>query len=371
MRTLAVLLSVLTAITVVAGAPAAHAEGRTEVPAERAQALLATWLAAQNRGDFAAYQALYAADFHGVRRSGARVIRLDRAGWLKDRARMFKQPMKVSAGAPQIGPAERGVALLFEQTFASGSYRDVGQKRLVVVDEGGALRIASEEMLSSDLRPEPLKPTDAALVRCLFPAFDEVHRKVGGAQVVAVSSAASGPQRVVAVELAGRTAVVGVCGEDGASLGTTNLPERDSYLDACMILDARNCQEQDGRLQLGGIRLLPRFFEVTAGAFAFGVERTSSADSSDATGPGEEVQVKTLHVFFPVGGKLARVLTLASEGGRSDAELSDRFSTSFSQERPGELRATRTLMKGVYPDGRKETTRRLRWRWNGRHLVGG
>lgn len=364
MRTLATLLILI--LLLLCAAPA-HAE----ITAAQAQALLTAWLTAQNRGDLAAYQALYAAGFRGVRRSGARVTRLDRAGWIQDRARMFRRPMKVAATAPQISPAEGGVALLFEQTWASGSYRDVGQKRMVLIEEGGAARIASEEMISSDLRPEPLKPAEAALVRCLFPTFDEPHRQVGGARVEAVSAAQSGPLRLAAIQLTGRPTAVGVCGEDGQPLGLTSLPARDSYVEACMILDASNCEEQDRRLQLGAIRIDPRFFEVSPGEWAFAVERSASADSSDEQGPGEEVRVTTLYAFHRVGGKLTRVLTLPSEGGRSDVELSDGFTSSFAQERPGELRLTRTLSKGVYPDGRKETTRRLRFRWNGRRLTGG
>jgi hypothetical protein len=52
-------------------------------PTREARALFDDWLAAQNDGDFAAYQKLYGADFSGVRRSGPRTVALDRAGWLK------------------------------------------------------------------------------------------------------------------------------------------------------------------------------------------------------------------------------------------------------------------------------------------------
>jgi hypothetical protein len=60
------------------------------------QAAFEGWLKAQNDGDFAAYSALYAAEFTGVRRSGPEKRHFDRDGWLKDRARMFKAKMKVT-----------------------------------------------------------------------------------------------------------------------------------------------------------------------------------------------------------------------------------------------------------------------------------
>lgn len=40
----------------------------------------------------------------------------------------------------------------------------MGQKRVVVTEEGGQLRILREEMLDSDLRPEPLPAAQAAQV---------------------------------------------------------------------------------------------------------------------------------------------------------------------------------------------------------------
>lgn len=344
---------------------------RAEVSAAAAQALLGAWLRAQNQGDFAAYQALYASDFRGVRRSGKQAVPLDREGWLKDRARMFRKPMKVSASAPQVSREGAAVVLLFEQTWASGTYRDVGQKRLVVVEEGGAARIGREELLASDLRPEPLKPEEAALVRCLFPAFDEVHRKVGGALVQRVQGAPSPPEQLVVVELAGRPPTVGVCGPEGKALGAASLPERESLLDACQILDASGCQQHEERVQLGPIRLRPRLIELAPGQWAFGVERGASADSSDEQGPGEEVRVTTLYAFRLGAGKLERVLTVPIEGGRSDVELSDSFQSDLAQDRPGQLRLLRTIRKGVYPDGVKERTQRLRYRWNGRQLSGG
>src|SRR5262249_27020631 len=82
MRLIAV--AVLVALGGLARADTAGADLSPEV-----RALVDAWLAAQNRGDFAAYEKLYAQKFTGVRRSGTRTVSLDRAGWMRDRKRMF------------------------------------------------------------------------------------------------------------------------------------------------------------------------------------------------------------------------------------------------------------------------------------------
>lgn len=118
--------------------------------------LVDRWLEAQNKGDFATYQSLYANRFTGIRRSGPRTARLDRAGWMRDRARMFKSPMQVSATDRKIAAASTVVT--FTQTWQSGTYKDVGPKRLVIVVEKGAPKIAREELLASNLeKPAPFR----------------------------------------------------------------------------------------------------------------------------------------------------------------------------------------------------------------------
>ena len=78
------------------GSEAAPAEAEKEVADEthlaqvkeaktEAEALLKAWLAAQNEGDFEAYQALYAKKFEGIKRVGAREFHFDHDGWLEDR----------------------------------------------------------------------------------------------------------------------------------------------------------------------------------------------------------------------------------------------------------------------------------------------
>lgn len=117
--------------------------------AETPEAFVARWLEAQNRGDFAAYEALYAEGFSGVRSSGRRAVALDRAAWMKDRARMFRKPMVVEARGVKSSPAPGGRYVELEQTWASGEYKDVGQKRILLVEVDGAWRIAREELLES------------------------------------------------------------------------------------------------------------------------------------------------------------------------------------------------------------------------------
>jgi hypothetical protein len=133
---------------VIACATVARADVAASDAAE-ARALVDAWLKAQNAGDFAAYSALYATRFTGVRRSGPRTVRLDRAGWMKDRARMFAKPMVVAAENVKIAASPALSRAGFVQKWASGSYSDAGDKQLVLVREGGALKIAQEELLAT------------------------------------------------------------------------------------------------------------------------------------------------------------------------------------------------------------------------------
>lgn len=116
-----------------------------------AQALVTAWIAAQNSSDFDAYQKLYAAKFEGIKRVGAKKFSYAREGWLKDRKRMFAKKMDVSAADVEIALAGRSAIARFEQTWASGTFKDVGPKQLVLVLEGDVLRISREEMLESTL----------------------------------------------------------------------------------------------------------------------------------------------------------------------------------------------------------------------------
>jgi hypothetical protein len=119
-------------------------------------------LRAQNAGDFDGYSKLYAKKFAGVRRSANRVVKLDYAGWLADRRRMFKKPMVVAMDGLAIKAVGLALVADFRQTFSQGTYKDEGPKHMRLVREGGALRIASEELLQSNVAapaPEPEEET--------------------------------------------------------------------------------------------------------------------------------------------------------------------------------------------------------------------
>ena len=85
-----------------------------------------------------------------MRRSGSRTVQLDRAGWMRDRQRMFAKPMKVSASDLRVAGTPASARVTFVQEWESGNYHDRGPKQLVIVREEGAARIAQEEMLASE-----------------------------------------------------------------------------------------------------------------------------------------------------------------------------------------------------------------------------
>lgn len=118
---------------------------------EVAKRFLDIWLDAQNRGDFQQYSVLYGRGFSGVRKSGNQTVRMDRAGWLKDRARMFKSPMKVEISDVVVEPVDGGMLIHLTQRFQQGTYRDVGPKELYLAMEGNGYRVFGERMLSSTL----------------------------------------------------------------------------------------------------------------------------------------------------------------------------------------------------------------------------
>ncbi len=146
------------ALVLAVAVPVAAAANRPRDPPDEAavRALIGRWIDAQNKGDFAAYSALYTPSFHGVRRSLGRTVVLDYEGWLRDRGRMFKKPMKVTATDVQfahVAPASGLVRATFVQAFSSGSYADRGRKQIDVAVIGGTLVIAREELLESERLP--------------------------------------------------------------------------------------------------------------------------------------------------------------------------------------------------------------------------
>lgn len=136
-----------------AGVGVADAGGGASAPVTSAEAsaLVDAWLSAQNAGDFKAYEALYAGRFEGVRRSGVHVARLDRARWMKERARMFGKPTKVVAKDRVITTSHEGAEVRFLQSWSQEGYSDEGEKRMVLVRDHGKLAISREEMLRSQV----------------------------------------------------------------------------------------------------------------------------------------------------------------------------------------------------------------------------
>ncbi len=118
---------------------------------EQLQALFDSWLTAQNNSNFETYSKLYAERFMGVKRSGPRTRTFKREGWLRDRKRMFAKAMVVKAARVEMAATAESAVINFEQVWASGTYKDIGPKQLVVVREEQGLRIAREEMLRSEV----------------------------------------------------------------------------------------------------------------------------------------------------------------------------------------------------------------------------
>ncbi len=70
---------------------------------------------------------------------------------MDDRGKMFKRPMKVTAESYRFKADGDALVVTFLQTWSSGKYSDQGDKQIRIVREAGALRIAREEMLFSEV----------------------------------------------------------------------------------------------------------------------------------------------------------------------------------------------------------------------------
>src|SRR5688572_28549865 len=133
-----------------ASAPVPRASGAAK-PSRTPQieALVDRWRVAQGAGDFAAYEKLCADKFVGIKRVGMQTFRFDRKRWLIDRKVMLAHKPEVSVKGLSVVDLGKTAVARFEQTFASKSFRDTGTKQLVLLDEGGVLKIGREEMLTS------------------------------------------------------------------------------------------------------------------------------------------------------------------------------------------------------------------------------
>jgi hypothetical protein len=134
-----------------------------------AEALLARWEKAQNSGDFAAYEQLYAERFTGTKRVGTRTRRFDRASWLEDRRSMFDRPFVVQIADVRVSGTHQVLSVEFTQTWSSATFRDVGTKELRLILEKGEYRVTSEEMKTSSAgapkeTSDPPKPEEFSFV---------------------------------------------------------------------------------------------------------------------------------------------------------------------------------------------------------------
>ncbi len=119
------------------------------LPVKPVRAVLDAWLAAQNGGDFKAYERLFASDFKGVLRVGTKAKAMDRAAWMKSRRRMFKSKMKVATKGIAFQSGTDRTTILFTQHFQRGSFEDKGSKEIVVAKRSNRYLIVSERMLDS------------------------------------------------------------------------------------------------------------------------------------------------------------------------------------------------------------------------------
>lgn len=124
-------------------------EAAPDLDEAKARELVQRWVSAQNEGSFEDYKATYASKLTGIKRIKERVFNFNHDGWFKDRERMFKKKMSVSADDLKLQSSSSTIIANFTQTWESGTYKDVGPKQLVIIKEGDELKIAREEMLES------------------------------------------------------------------------------------------------------------------------------------------------------------------------------------------------------------------------------
>jgi hypothetical protein len=162
--------------------------GKNAREEKEVRSLLDAWLSAQNTGNFTSYQSCYASRFQGIRRTGKRTLAFDRAGWMKDRGKMFKKPMAVSMDKVELRINPNSVIVRFEQTWASGSYKDTGPKELFLVKEGTSWKIAREELLQSNVLAGAKKTAEQGASAAKDLAFNFVRTGGPGALHVVISA---------------------------------------------------------------------------------------------------------------------------------------------------------------------------------------
>jgi ketosteroid isomerase-like protein len=308
MRRAALVLTVAMAMVgAAAGRAAADASTASAAETETAKKVIATWLAAQNQGDWKAYEALYAPEFAGVKRVGKSAKKYDRAKWMKDRKTMFKAPMKVTATAIVVHAAPEKLVVELDQTWEQGTYADTGHKLIELAK--GTLLITREELQSSRLIL-----TDAACVKTLFPTAkndrvgpDPDDAKVLKVEVFAVAGdkfvcrvdhgegAAADVRQTVDTEIAlvGRTSGWTVLGKEQATVTLEN-PNGD--------------QGESGEVTVEIIPLSPKIDGVSVTVTARTFEPVNADETSTQT------------LYAVVGNALVEQLALA---GKRNSNVED------------------------------------------------
>ena len=115
-----------------------------------AKLLVDAWLAAQNKGDFAAFEKLCAAKFTGVRRwARARCRSIAKAGG-RPRPHVPKADEGERQRRRRSAPHRPRRASRSCRSSSRAAITTAGRKQLVVVREAGVARIAQEEMIASE-----------------------------------------------------------------------------------------------------------------------------------------------------------------------------------------------------------------------------
>jgi len=114
-----------------------------EVPADQdKRAWLERWRQAWEARDLDRYMAFYSEAFVARGRKGAR----DKRDWAASKRKKFRRgSIEVRISDVKIEEREGLIIFSFIQDFRRGGYHDHGMKKLFVRDEGGKLRIVSEE----------------------------------------------------------------------------------------------------------------------------------------------------------------------------------------------------------------------------------
>lgn len=117
---------------------------RPDLAQANVEKLVAQWLAAQNTCDFDACSKIYAERMTGIKRVGTRETKSNHADWLADRQRMFSKLMKIESAGQTVRTSPTSAVVGFEQTWASGNFKNAGPKQLIVVQQATQQSMATE-----------------------------------------------------------------------------------------------------------------------------------------------------------------------------------------------------------------------------------